>query len=118
MITDMTTVIVLSGAIIGVVEAIKRASNGALQGWLIIMISGLLGVLAGIAGMYMNWQMYYGIDPLTGLMVGLAASGGVTLFQATGKAVGDAVRATRTDIPVVVAKTETPVDTTPPAQVQ
>lgn len=68
-------------AIIAVVEGMRKATGGALRGSVTIVVAALLGLLAGVAGTYWHYPLYTGIDPLTGLMIGLAASGGVTLAQ-------------------------------------
>jgi len=69
----------LAAAIIAVVEAIKQAVP-QVSGWITICVAGVLGLLAGIAGLEgTNW--------IQGLMIGLAAAGGVKLTTSVG---GDA----------------------------
>lgn len=76
-------ILTLGLAIIGVVEAIKKVSS--LNGIYTILLAGFLGLFAGIAGMYLHWALYAGLDPLTGLMIGLAGAGGVTLVKKIGQ---------------------------------
>jgi hypothetical protein len=77
-------VITLGLAIIAVVEGIKRARQSD-RGWITIVISGGIGLSAGIAGLYLNYPRFIGLDPLTGLIIGLAASGGITLVRQIAK---------------------------------
>lgn len=91
MIESVTLAVQLGLAIIAVTEAIKKATNGKVSGWVTIVLAGGLGLTAGIVGMFFAWTFYAGLDPLTGLMVGLAASGGMTLFETVGKATGKAI---------------------------
>jgi len=63
--------VVVSGAIIGAVEAIKKVIPG-ISGITTIAVAVILGVLAGIAGVD-------GLDWFTGLITGLVSVGGVTV---------------------------------------
>jgi len=67
----------LAVAIIAVVEAIKKAVP-QVSGWITICVAGILGLLAGLAGLEgTNW--------IEGLLIGLAAAGGVKLTKSIGK---------------------------------
>lgn len=68
--------IILSGFVMGGVELIKRIFEHDWETVAIIIVAGLLGGLGGV---------YFGIDFITGIVYGLAASGIITLAQNIGK---------------------------------
>ena len=69
------TSIEVGAAIVAITEAIKRTIPGV-SGIITIIVAAVLGVLAGLAGIGgLNW--------LSGLAVGLAASGVYTVAAAT-----------------------------------
>lgn len=78
---DTQVVIQLSLAIIAVVGALKTVLGDSISGWVTVAVAGSLGLIAGILGTYGGVDLYAGIDPLTGLMAGLAASGSVKLTR-------------------------------------
>jgi hypothetical protein len=89
----MTAELFLGLALIGIVQAITKATqdkNGeeTLPGWAKVFLSATIGLAAGVFGTYYGYDRFAGIDPLTGLMIGLAASGGVTLFKVAGESFG------------------------------
>ncbi len=73
--------LVLGAAIIAAVEGVDIASGRTLPGTFKIALAAILGLLAGIAGLYLAYTAFAGLDPLTGLLVGLASSGSVTLVK-------------------------------------
>lgn len=73
---DPMTVAILLGMVAGVIELIKRAFE---KDWkAVAVITG-----AGITGLLVGWLI--GINPLIGAVVGLAASGYITIVQNVGK---------------------------------
>lgn len=69
---DAVTTAILLGMVAGVVELIKRAFKKDWKAVVIIAGAGLTGTLVG-------WLI--GINPLIGTVVGLAASGYITIAQ-------------------------------------
>ena len=72
---DAVTTAILLGMVAGVVELIKRAFKKDWKAVIIIAGAGLTGTLVG-------WLI--GINPLIGAVVGLAASGYITIAQNIG----------------------------------
>ena len=72
--------IILSGFVMGGVELVKRVYEKDWETVAIIIVAGLLGGLGGV---------YFGIDFITGIVYGLAASGIITLAQNIGKGKND-----------------------------
>lgn len=72
---DPTTLACLLGMVAGVVELVKRAFDKDWRAVAIIIGAGLVGTLAALA---------LGIAPLVGAVVGLAASGYITIAQNVG----------------------------------
>lgn len=73
---DAVTTAILLGLVAGVVEVIKRAFEKDWKAVAIILGAGITGALAALA---------LAISPLIGAVVGLAASGFVTIAQNVGK---------------------------------
>ena len=73
---DAVTVAILLGMVAGVVELIKRAFEKDWKAVSIILGAGVTGALVGLA---------ISINPLIGAVVGLAASGFITIAQNVGK---------------------------------
>ena len=73
---DPIATAILLGLVAGVVELIKRAFDQDWKSVAIIAGSGLTGCLVGLA---------IAINPLIGAVVGLAASGFITIAQNIGK---------------------------------
>lgn len=63
--------ITLAAAIIGATQAIKELLPTKVSGWATILVSVLLGLVAGFSG-------FQGLDPVAGLFSALIAVGGVT----------------------------------------
>jgi uncharacterized membrane protein HdeD (DUF308 family) len=74
----LTGICILGSAIIAVVEAVKRASKGE-KGWVWVVIASVLGILVGLVFIGMSLK-----GGVMGLLIGLAASGGITLVSAFG----------------------------------
>ena len=72
---DPVTLTCLLGMVAGVVELIKRAFDKDWRAVFIIFGAGVVGLLAGLA---------CGLNPLVGAVVGLAASGYITIAQNIG----------------------------------
>lgn len=72
---DPVSTAILLGMVAGVVELIKRAFKKDWKAVCIIAAAGITGTLVGFA---------IGINPLIGAVVGLAASGFVTIAQNIG----------------------------------
>lgn len=72
--------ITLGLAIVAVIEGIKKVVPG-INGYVTIALAGLLGFLAGFVGFYLGYPAFAGLDPLTGLITGLAASGSVSVIR-------------------------------------
>ena len=73
---DPVSTAILLGLVAGVVECIKRIFAKDWKAVAIIIGSGVTGALAGLA---------IAINPLIGAVVGLAASGFITIAQNIGK---------------------------------
>lgn len=73
---DAVTVAILLGMVAGVVELIKRAFEKDWKAVAIILGAGITGALVGLA---------ISINPLIGAVVGLSASGFITIAQNVGK---------------------------------
>lgn len=73
---DAVTVAILLGMVAGVVECIKRAFEKDWKAVAIIVGAAVTGALVGLA---------IAINPLIGAVVGLAASGYITIMQNIGK---------------------------------
>ena len=73
---DAVTVAILLGMVAGVVELIKRAFEKDWKAVAIILGAGVTGALVGLA---------IPINPLIGAVVGLSASGFITIAQNVGK---------------------------------
>lgn len=73
---DAVTVAILLGMVAGVVELIKRAFEKDWKAVAIILGAGVTGALVGLA---------IAINPLIGAVVGLSASGFITIAQNVGK---------------------------------
>lgn len=73
---DAVTVAILLGMVAGVVELIKRAFEKDWKAVAIILGAGITGALVGLA---------ISINPLIGAVVGLSASGFITIAQNFGK---------------------------------
>lgn len=73
---DAVTVAILLGMVAGVVECIKRAFEKDWKAVAIIVGAAATGALVGLA---------IAINPLIGAVVGLAASGYITIMQNIGK---------------------------------
>lgn len=73
---DAVTIAILLGMVAGVVECIKRAFEKDWKAVAIILGAGVTGALVGLA---------ISINPLIGAVVGLAASGYITIMQNIGK---------------------------------
>ena len=73
---DAVTVAILLGMVAGVVELIKRAFEKDWKAVAIILGAGVTGALVGLA---------ISINPLIGAVVGLSASGFITIAQNVGK---------------------------------
>ena len=73
---DAVTVAILLGMVAGVVELIKRAFETDWKAVAIILGAGITGALVGLA---------ISINPLIGAVVGLSASGFITIAQNFGK---------------------------------
>ena len=72
---DAVTVAILLGMVTGVVELIKRAFEKDWKAVAIIIGAGATGALVGLA---------IAINPLIGAVVGLSASGFITIAQNIG----------------------------------
>ena len=72
---DAVTVAILLGMVAGVVELIKRAFEKDWKAVAIIIGAGATGALVGLA---------IAINPLIGAVVGLSASGFITIAQNIG----------------------------------
>lgn len=72
---DPTALACLLGMVAGVVELVKRTFDKDWRAVAIIIGAGLVGTLAALA---------LGIAPLVGAVVGLAASGYITIAQNVG----------------------------------
>lgn len=72
---DPVTAAILLGMVAGVVELVKRAFAKNWRVVAIIAAAGVTGALVGLA---------CGINPLVGAVVGLAASGYITIVQNIG----------------------------------
>lgn len=70
------TDIMVAGSIIAITDGIKRAIP-QVNGIVTIIVAGLLGIAAGLAG-------FGGLNWLTGLAVGLASSGTYTIASKIG----------------------------------
>ena len=73
---DAVTTVILLGMVAGVVELIKRAFSKDWKAVCIILGAGITGTLVGLA---------IDIFPLIGTVVGLSASGLITIAQNIGK---------------------------------
>lgn len=73
---DAVTVAILLGMVAGVVELIKRAFEKDWKAVAIILGAGVTGALVGLA---------IAINPLIGAVVGISASGFITIAQNVGK---------------------------------
>ncbi len=73
---DAVATAILLGMVAGVVELIKRAFEKDWKAVAIILGAGATGALVGLA---------ISINPLIGAVVGLAASGFITIAQNVGK---------------------------------
>jgi len=73
---DAVTVAILLGMVAGVIELIKRLFEKDWKAVAIIAGAGVTGCLVGLA---------IGINPFIGAIVGLAASGYITIVQNVGK---------------------------------
>ena len=73
---DAVTIAILLGMVAGVVECIKRAFEKDWKAVAIIVGAAATGALVGLA---------IAINPLIGAVVGLAASGYITIAQNIGK---------------------------------
>ena len=73
---DAVTIAILLGMVAGVVECIKRAFEKDWKAVAIIVGAAATGALVGLA---------IAINPLIGAVVGLAASGYITIAQNVGK---------------------------------
>lgn len=73
---DAVTIAILLGMVAGVVECIKRAFEKDWKAVAIIIGAAATGALVGLA---------IAINPLIGAVVGLAASGYITIAQNVGK---------------------------------
>ena len=73
---DPIVATILIGLVSGVIECIKRAFEKDWKAVAIILGAGVTGALAGLA---------LTISPLIGAVVGLAASGFITIAQNVGK---------------------------------
>ena len=67
---------IVGGAIIAIVEGLKRQFP-QINGIITIIVAGILGILAGVAG-------FAGLNWLTGLAIGLASAGTVTVVSKVG----------------------------------
>lgn len=73
---DVVTTAILLGMVAGVIEMIKRAFE---KDWKsVAIIAG-----AGVTGCLVSWAI--GVNPFIGAVVGLAASGYITIAQNVGK---------------------------------
>jgi uncharacterized membrane protein len=72
---DVVTTAILLGMVAGVVELIKRSFDKDWKAVAIILAAGVTGALVG---------MLISINPLIGAVVGLAASGYITIAQNIG----------------------------------
>lgn len=72
---DPVTAAILLGMVAGVIELIKRAFEKDWKSVAIIAGAGVTGCLVGLA---------IGVNPLIGAVVGLAASGYITIAQNIG----------------------------------
>jgi len=66
--------VILASSIIAVTEVLKRLLPQAINGWVTIVVAAVLGILAGFAGIS-------GVNWFSGLLIGLAAAGGVRVFS-------------------------------------
>jgi len=66
----MSEELLLGAAIIGTIQAIKSITG--VNGWITILIAAGLGFLAG-------WANIDGLNPITGLLSGLASVGTMTI---------------------------------------
>lgn len=73
---DAVTVAILLGMVAGVVELIKRAFEKDWKAVAIILGAGVTGALTALA---------IAVNPLIGAVVGLSASGFITIAQNVGK---------------------------------
>ena len=73
---DPVVAVVITGMVAGVVELIKRAFKKDWKAVITILGAGITGALCIIP---------FGINPLFGAIVGLSASGYVTIAQNVGK---------------------------------
>lgn len=73
---DTMTALILTGLVMGGVEIVKRAFSKDWKGVITILVSAVIG---GIAGLALN------ISALQGIAFGLAASGYVAFAQNIGK---------------------------------
>lgn len=73
---DAVATAILLGMVAGVVELIKRAFEKDWKAVAIILGAGITGALVGLA---------ISINPLIGAVVGLSASGFITIAQNVGK---------------------------------
>lgn len=73
---DAVTVAILLGMVAGVVELIKRAFEKDWKAVAIILGAGATGALTALA---------IAVNPLIGAVVGLSASGFITIAQNVGK---------------------------------
>ena len=73
---DAVATAILLGMVAGVVELIKRAFEKDWKAVAIILGAGATGALVGLA---------ISVNPLIGAVVGLAASGFITIAQNVGK---------------------------------
>ena len=73
---DPTSVVILLGMVAGVVELVKRIFDKDWRAVATIVGAGVVGALVSLA---------IAINPLLGAVVGLAASGYVTIAQHIGK---------------------------------
>lgn len=75
---DAVTAAILLGMVAGVIEMIKRAFEKDWKSVAVIAGAGITGALVGLA---------ISINPLIGAVVGLAASGFITIAQNVGHSV-------------------------------
>lgn len=73
---DATSAAILLGMVAGVVELIKRAFDKDWRAVITIVGAGLVGALVGLG---------IAINPLLGAVIGLAASGYITIVQNLGR---------------------------------
>ena len=73
---DTIVAVVITGMVAGVVELIKRAFKKDWKAVITILGAGITGALCIIP---------FGINPLFGAIIGLSASGYVTIAQNVGK---------------------------------